>query len=176
MAEEGKAKKGISPKLVIIIVAVLAVLGVGGYLLNRYVINKTAEEIIEQGTGADVDIQGDGECVSVQTDQGSTDIGTAAEWPSDLPSGIPEFTAGKLTASTKVNTTPANWSIVVSEVTESYVNKYKDSLVANGFAVQSSASIGGGTSLTQLAKGEVIVALTYSSEEKTVSITVSYQE
>jgi len=180
MAEEENSTPSSTKKTKMILIGLGAIilLAVGGFFVEKYVLNKAGEELIEQsienGSGADVNVTDGGEGVSVQTESGSSEVGTAATWPSDLPGDIPKFEAGKLVASTKVETEPASWSLVFSDIAVDDVTKYKNDLTAKGWAVSSSSTFGT-SSLSLLTKSNLQISMTYDGDSKGLSISVSYK-
>lgn len=93
--------------IIIIVVVVLATLSIGGYLVSRFLLKKVAEQIteslIEGATGGKVDIdsEAEGEDISIETKNGLYLMTSDNEWPSDMPSSVPEFSYGKIKASSK---------------------------------------------------------------------------
>ncbi|MDD5693124.1 MAG: hypothetical protein WC437_02260 [Patescibacteria group bacterium] len=163
--------------VIIVIIAILVFLSIGGYFLSAFVFKKVAgnfvENIVEKGTGGNVKIDTKNGGAEVKTNEGSLNVGSAVKWPTDLPSDVPKFSAGKVTMSTKVNTDPKGWSVLVSEVNENDVTKYKNDLLAKGWVEESSMNYG--ATFIQLTKGNLEMTLTYDGSSKGLSITVSYK-
>lgn len=75
---------------------------------------KAAEKAIENATGADVDIQKDGEKVVIESDGQKTVIETGDKsWPAAIPDEVPEFKSGKITHTTHSETPDGeNWTVI----------------------------------------------------------------
>ena len=174
---KGSKKNNKALVIVVVIIVVLVLLGISGYLISAFVINKVGgslvENVVESGTGGNVKVDTKTGSAEIKTNDGSVNVGSSAQWPSDLPSDVPKFSVGKVTMSTKVNTEPKGWSVLISEVSESDVTNYKNDLIAKGWTEESSASFG--ASLVQLTKGNLNITLTYDGNSKGLSITISYK-
>lgn len=177
VAEVKTKKKNTALIVIIVVVVVLVLLGIGSVLVSRFVFRKAGEsfieKLIEHGTGSNVDIDTKDGSASIKTSDGSTTVGNSAQWPSDMPSDVPKFSAGKITMSTKVSTDPKSWSLLISEVKASDVASYKSALKAKGWTEDTSMSFG--ADLTQYTKGNLETILTFDSTSNGLSITVSYK-
>lgn len=172
--EKTASKKTSATVVIVAIVIVLAILGIGGYLAQKFIFQKAgekvAESLMEGVTGSDVDISSGGEGVSVSNEDGSLDIGEGAKWPDNMPSSVPEFTGGTIQMSGEYSGT---WSVTVTGATSSEVDSYIADLKALGWN-QDQANFDMGTaSMSQLSNGQYSLTITFSSEEGSVSITVS---
>ena len=176
-AKPAKKKKNKTLVIVVIIISVLVLLGIGGYFISAFVINKIGgslvENVVEKGTGGNVKVDTKTGSAELKTNEGSINVGSSAQWPSDLPSDVPKFSVGKITMSTKVTTVPKGWSVLISDVTENDVTNYKNNLIAKGWVEESSASFG--VSFVQLTKGNLNITLAYDGSSKGLSMTVSYK-
>lgn len=138
--------------IVLVIVGVLFVLpgvllAVGGFWLSRGDnAEKITESVIENATGADVDIDKDGSSVNIKTEDGSVSYGTEQKLPDDLPDSVVMYdnqtVVGVLTSNQDGT---GNWNISaetddeVSKVTEFIESKY----VEKGWTESSSATYNG---------------------------------
>jgi len=127
---------------IIIIVVILVILGVGGYFISRYLVDKVAEKgaetLLDAATGAKVDI--DGSAVSVKTGDGNLEVGTST-WPSSMPSDVPKYSGGSISYSS-AETTNKLWSVGYSEIPAGAYDSYKSTLTAAGWTMANETDIG----------------------------------
>jgi hypothetical protein len=90
---------------------------------------KAAETAVEGATG--VDIEDDGDSVTIETDEGTVEIGSGeGELPEDFPDDVPVYDA-EITSQGKVSTSDGTMWTVVLSTGDSYadvVSWYKDEL------------------------------------------------
>ncbi len=135
---------------------------------------RMTERLLERASGgkAKVDLKGGG--VKIKTAEGETELGSAAEWPSDLPPSLPKFEAGKLQNVMKNSSESGkSWFITIAEVPAKDVRGYIEALKVKGWAPAASSQDDGETILFTATRGDASVTLTYSSSgEKTVGLSV----
>ncbi len=131
--------------IIIIVVAVLVVLSVGGYLVTRYLARKVSEKatesIMEGATGKKVDINTSDSGATYKTEGGELSVGTKAKWPTDTPTSLPEFTFGTITGSSKTGEVGSYvWTMGYEKVSADAYTKYKDLLTSKGWTITSETS------------------------------------
>jgi hypothetical protein len=161
-------------KYIVIGGAAILILAVLGYIANGFFAKKAgeriAENLLEQQLGGNVDIDSNGDSASIKTDQGNLSLGDAAKWPSDMPSDVPEFTAGKLTMAGTSLVGGQGWQILAEEVDEKDFTDYHATLETKGWV-----NIGifdAGVGVIQMSKGNTTLTVGYNSEDKTFVLTV----
>lgn len=173
VAPTGGGKKNNAATIIIIVVGALLVLGVGGYFLSRYLARRASEKLasglLSATTGSNVDISNSGNTATVSNDQGTTQIGEGAKWPSDMPSDVPKLTAGKITMATSDKTTNS-WSVIASEFKQADYDTYKAKVVAAGWT--STATTTYGATIDDYEKGTNRLILTFDPSSDGISITV----
>lgn len=176
------AKKSGNKTIIIIVVVILAILGITGYFVSRFFAEKAgeqiAEKLLESGTGAKVDVDNNGENVKIETDEGSLEYGSNAEWPTDLPNNVPEITAGSVTAASKVNDADSGsaWTISMADINKEEYDAYKKALSDAGWQEESSYT--STSSMSQYGDGNYMVVLVHTQDDNilTISISKNYAE
>ncbi|OQA51856.1 MAG: hypothetical protein BWY43_00786 [candidate division WS2 bacterium ADurb.Bin280] len=167
------SNKSAATTIIIVVVAVLVVLGVGGYFLQKMIFQKTgekiAESILEGATGGNVDVNSNGEGISVSNEDGTLDIGKNASWPSDLPSTVAEFKGGDVEMAGKYDNT---WTISLTNASSQEVDAYIEDLKASGWDQNEANFDSGSYSMTQLSNGTHNISI-IDNGDGTVSITVA---
>ena len=163
--------------IIIIVVVVLAILSIGGYLVSRFLLNKVAEQttesLIEGVTGGKVDIDSEGEDVSIETEDGSYSMTGDNEWPSDMPSSVPEFSYGKIEASSKSSSGDStNWSVSFTDVKSDAYDSYTSELEKSGWSETGNIS-SGGSQIANMENSEYYLIFTYDANENSGSLVVS---
>ena len=157
-------------KIIVTVLITLGIvgLGVGGYfLVKEFVLEDTDSN--ETGNG-----NSENESVSYELDDTTVDVETGdEEWPSDIPSDIPEFEYGDAETVAKVeNEYAIAWTIVYENISENAFEKYKQDLEDEGFTNVSSFESSTGWLITVMKEPFTVVA-TYDKEEGTVGISVT---
>jgi len=172
-APEKKSGGNKTLTVVIIVVAILGVLGVAGYFGVRYLLNRTGEEItegiLESTTDGDVDLDYNEDGGTVTTEDGTTSVGSSAEWPSDIPSSVPKYTEGNITYS---STTTDGWSMMYEEIGSTSLASYKSSLEDKGWTIISSTDATSGNSI-QAENGTYDLYIIAFEEGETATLTVT---
>jgi len=131
----GKSK---TTTIVIVIIVVLLILSIGGWLVSKYIMGKVAEKategILGGITGSDVDLDAEGNAAKISSDDGSFEISAGGKWPSDIPSDVPQFTAGAIEASSKSTAGEGgSWSISFTKVQADAYDSYRQALLSAGW-------------------------------------------
>jgi hypothetical protein len=141
----------------IALVGLLAVFGLTGCC--PWLGEQAAEEAIEQSTGGEVEIDDDGESVSIDTEDGSMEIqgGDSAEVPSDFPSSMPVYD-GDIVMSSSIETgdgTAYTIGIETGDSVDDVASWYESELESNGWTIsgQFSADDAGSTMHTFVVEG-----------------------
>jgi hypothetical protein len=163
--------------IIIIVVVVLAILSIGGYLISRFLLNKvteqTTESLIEGATGGKVDIDSDGDEVSVETEDSSYSMNGKSEWPSDMPASVPEFTYGTVEASSKSSSgEDTSWSVTFTDVNSGAYDNYTAALKNAGWNETGNLS-SSGSQISNMENDEYYLIYTYDSSDNSGSLVVS---
>ncbi|HEX7456623.1 MAG TPA: hypothetical protein VF303_04130 [Candidatus Nanoarchaeia archaeon] len=166
--------KGSNTKLVIIIViigAVLVVLGGGVYFANRFFTEEAAETTIEKATGGKVDIQDEGEKVSIETDEGKLTIGQD-KVPSGFPSDITVYSGSEIAATAETDT-DVSLQLKTPDSVSKVFEFYKDDLASNGWTQTSTASYQDSAIISAEKSGkQVIITVAVSEEDNKTLISI----
>jgi len=159
----------------IIILVILVVLGVGGYLISKFVINKVAEKgaetLIGAATGGKVDVDTSNNSVTFKDGDNSIEV-NGGTWPADMPA--PKYSSGKVEASTKLGSgTDQGWSVTISGTSQAQFDTYKSELGSAGWT-QSTDSLG--EAFLQYSKDKYDLTAVFDSSSNGVSITVTISQ
>ena len=182
--EPTKAKK--SNKTLIIVLVIVGFLFVlpglliaaGGFWLSRGDnAENITESIVENATGADVDLDKDGSKVNIKTEDGSVSYGTNQELPDNLPSDVYMYdgqtVVGVLT-STKDGSSMWNISAETSDEASKVNESIKTEYTEKGWKTISTA-IYNGTSTYSYEKDNLtnIISVGPADDESRVSVAYS---
>jgi len=169
---------GKNKKYLIIGGAVILVLVFGSWLGYGFFSKKAGEQIaenfLEGQLGGDVNISSGGDSATIKTDQGSLSLGDAAKWPSDMPSDIPEFTAGKLVMAGTALTGGKGWQVVAENVDKSDFTDYQSALEAKGW--KSIGMVDATIGMIQMTKDKMTLIASYNSEDNSFTLAVAIEE
>lgn len=130
---------------------------------------RLGEKILEKGTGGKVDINNGS--VTFTGKEGTMQVGTSAKWPEDMPSDVPNFSAGEITAAVRINNASTNgWSVIVKDVEGKQVADYVNQLQVVGWKITSQVNYG--TTMFQLEKGDYKLNLAYDKTSKSVNLMI----
>ncbi len=128
-------------KVVVIVIVILAVVGVAGYFGVKYLLQRAGEKVvegvIESNIDGDVDYDYDDDGVSLETEEGTTSVGSKAEWPSDMPSSVPKYNEGSISYS---STTIEGWNLMFEDIKSVSLTSYKSELEDSGWTIVSTSS------------------------------------
>lgn len=158
-------------KIIIIVIVVLALGFVVNSFFSKNAGEKMAENILEKQFGGDVKIDSDNGSVSVKNENGNFSAGEAAQWPSDMPSDVPKFTAGKITMAASVSTGDKGWQVGVSEVSKEDFTAYNSLLISNGW--KNIGVFDANVGMAQMTKGNSSLLVIFNAEDGSLSLTVS---
>jgi hypothetical protein len=111
--------------IVLVVIGAFVVLGAAGTLLAGKIFKKAATTIVENSTGTKVTT--DSKSTTVTTKDGSVTASTEQKLPADFPTGIPLYSAQKITSSYKSKNSNGNYWQVMAEVSATAA-KAKDTL------------------------------------------------
>jgi len=159
-APEAPKKKSNVALIIIIVVVVILALGVGScYMAGCYLGNKV-KNISQNG-------------LSIDTPEGQMQVNTSEtsnlSWPKEITSDIPEFKAGKIEGTSHVSQI---WTVIYSNISDSDINSYKDSLNKNGWKIEGEVDAGIAKSFSAT-KGIYQISLSYSSSEKSAVLGIN---
>ncbi|MFA6301402.1 MAG: hypothetical protein WC609_03590 [Candidatus Paceibacterota bacterium] len=165
---------GLSKNKKIIIIAIIALLVVG-FVVNgfwgRKAGERMAENILEKQLGGNVNINSKDGSVSIQSDKGSFSAGEATSWPSNMPSDIPEFTAGKLTMAASISSENNGWQVAATDVSKDDFNAYHSLLESKGWKNISFSDAN--IDMLQMNNGTYDLFMVFNAEDGGFSLTVS---
>lgn len=166
--------KGFPRNLIIGGVLVIAVLALVGYSIQTFVLGKlgkfAVQKAIESQTGAKVDYNDNGS-LKINSKEGNLEIGTAAKWPEGMPSDIPQFSFGTITASMKTdNENGKGWTVMAKDVEKNSFDKYIKDLEGKGWITKSTISMA--VDIYQMEKGNLSLNLSYDPSSKGMNLTL----
>lgn len=166
------AKYGKQKVMIVAVIVGLVVLGLIGRGASRNAGEEAAERIIENMTGGQVDIDADGDEVTVKTDQGT--YTTADKLPADFPSDVPVYAGAKVVGS--VTADGAQGGMYVGLETTAAVDDviawYRSEVKARGWTVQTDATVSGSLILSAT-KDTRVLSVGIAQDDGTVSITLT---
>lgn len=171
-SSSGKNKKYLTIVIVVIVILVL------GFWVNSFMGRRAgenmAEDILESQLGGNVDVDSNGNSVSITTEDGTFTAGESTKWPSDMPSDVPEFTAGELTMAGSVFGDGNGWQVAAIGVSSEDFNAYHSLLKSKGWKDVGvySAEIG----MVQMNKDAYDLFIAFDPEETNFSLTVSFRK
>ncbi len=125
---------------------------------------KVLEEAIENESGEKVDLDVDNESVEIKTDQGSLKVGSTYDWPSGMPSDVPEFKYGSIIGVIESNSDAGkSYTVTLENIEADAFEKYKSALEDNGWTIQYTQQMGTGWSLNAV-KGNNGVSVIVSED------------
>jgi hypothetical protein len=152
---EGQGKKGNSTLLIVgvVVVVLLIVGGIAAYFVmnalkdevEETVAEELTEGLLESSTGGDVDVEidEDNETYTWETDEGSATIGSAQEWPDEIPSDIPEFTYGDIISQFALEEDgQGGWNLGFEDVDSGAVSQYQSDFESDGWDIVSTMTSG----------------------------------
>jgi len=77
-------------KKVVAVLLIALIFGVFASGCRKSIHDRAAEKMLEDMTEADVDISGDGENVTIETEDGTISAGDSMDWPGDRMADLPE--------------------------------------------------------------------------------------
>lgn len=178
-------KKGGVAIVVVVVLVLFGLLGcgvLGFFVYNNFIKEKVAEEVgeaiiegaLEQESGSDVDvnIEDDGGSVTIEDDDSSMQITSDEEWPSNLPSSVPEFTYGKQVSSTYISGEYGEgWTIAFEENSSDAYTSYKADLEQNDWTIGTTIE-SGGVYMLSATKDNMTLSVNHNTAEDTLVITV----
>lgn len=142
---------------IIVIVVLVVVIAIGG--LGYYFVKKAVKKVADVG-------------VSTGTfSSGSTEVSTGENqtWPSDLPSDVPQFSAGAIKGTSKIDNVT---TIMISGVTEANFTDYKKSLTDKGWTLASETNVEG-INTYEMTKSGYKLDVMYTAGDQSALISVT---
>jgi len=136
---------------------------------------KFTEKIMERASGEDIDVDVEGESITIKTDEGKIITNTGDKsWPSEISGKIPEFKYGKLENSSLRDLTEVKmWTMLFEGVPADVLDLYQVLLRAKDFETNLIGEKGIGGMLTG-EKDAINIAV--MAGEGNASITVSIEK
>lgn len=148
-------------KVALVLLGVAMLLALAGCGVRKSIEDKITEGIIENIAGEDVDVDLDGDTITVEGEEGEQWTFGGGEWPKSEAAGlIPEFKKGNITA--VIDSSDGCW-ITIEDVDEQDYLQYIEALKSAGFAHN-----------TTQYSDESSVLYGASLEDESASILVSY--
>jgi|GEM_PF-2087918 len=163
-------------KKVIVILVIVLVLSVFVSGCRKSIGDRIAEGMLEDITGADVDVSGDGEDVTIQTEDGSFSVGESMDWPGGSMADLPKPDA----AITGVMDAGADGcTVVFGEMKKADAEKYVETIKALGYT-ESSMNMTDGDGIWYVGSKEdgssVTFTYTYESEDGMIAFGAAGEE
>jgi len=162
-------------------VAVLAVVamvsGCGGKETSERAAEEIVEQAIEKAGGGNVDIDVDGDKVTMTGDDYRMESTETTEWPDNLPDDVPQFTYGKIervARGEKAETGEFNYNIWVHDIDAEAAAKYEADLKKAGWETNA-VSVGEQGGMVTAEKGDLGVTFMHSKEEHRGNIMIVSQ-
>lgn len=149
------------------VIVVIGGLGISR-MIGAKVAKRVVETVVEQNTGAKIDINQDGQSVKIESDEGSVEIGKTTKWPEDIPADIPKFPAANIVGAVKTN---ESWVVVFEEVEQKNVDDYVAQLESLGW--ETKVKLTSDVSVTQLEMGSLQIALAYEPDSNGLNFTIA---
>jgi len=129
-----------------------------------------AEKMMEQATGADIELEDGGANVTIEGNGETVQINQQAkEWPSGIISEVPQLPDGKITRVVKSETNEqTTWNIYYKPLPVETISAYGDELKSLGFEIMKMQMPKGGQVTGQ--KGDLLVMCIYSEETTMLSV------
>jgi len=161
---------------IVIVIVVVLVLGIGGWLISRYLAGRLAQEATEGIIGgiidSKVDLDSGGNVAKVTSDDGSFEINAGGKWPSDMLSEVPEFTAGVIEASSKSTIDGgAGWSLSFTKVKAGAYESYREQLLGKGWS--ETGTVTTDSKISNMENDNYYLIFTVNESDSTASLIVT---
>jgi hypothetical protein len=161
---------------IVIVIVVILVLGTGGWLVSKYLAGRLAKEATEGILGgitdSKVDLDSEGNIAKITDDDGSFEISAGGKWPSDIPTEVPEFTAGIIESSSKSKVDEkGGWSLLFSKVETGAYESYKQQLLAKGWSETSAITTN--SKIANMENDKYYLVFTVDESDSTGSLVIS---
>lgn len=164
--------------LVVLSIFVLSVVVSGCGQAAEKASEEAAERAIESATGGKAQVDLSGDEVTVKTDEGTTKIGGANEWPAKIPSDVPKFAAGKITSIMESTPADGGYQVMVgiAEASKADVEKYKEQLESAGWKITNTTVIEDGYMVTAEKENRTILESFSGDSENNFTGSIFYTE
>jgi hypothetical protein len=179
--EPMKSSRHENPKtvgLVLLLIAGWIVLGACGKKAPSEKANeKIISDMVAKVTEGKTEIDFKSGQIKVKTPAGDAVITSGGgNWPADLPEDITRFVAGSIVTSTNSQLpTGRTWTVIFRAAEAEAVAAYIEDLKSDGWSAVVSSDVPQGT-FTQLQKENFFIQLTYTTDEKTLTMNVIQQK
>lgn len=159
-------------KLLVIVMLVVSVsMLLAGCGAKQKMEDKIAEKVMESALGVDMDI--DGEEITLEGEEGSVTFGSS-EWPdSDLAGRIPEFKDGKITSAIS---SEGYVFVIVEEVNEDDFKNYYEAIKSRYTEESYESKFEDTVSYSGKDSEGIAMIISYAVKDKTLSIQASQVE
>ena len=159
----------------LLVIAIVAILILAAFYTRTVAQRKFGDNIVEQAiekqTGAKVDIDTQDETIKIKSEEGEMEIGATAQWPDDMPSDVPKFSAGSITAAvTNNDQSQKTWTVMIQNVDKESVDRYKAELENIGW--QTGDQVSYVVSFVTFTKGNYKLNLAYDTTSRGVSLSL----
>lgn len=160
-------------KKIVLVIIMIVLLLMNGCGAKQKMEEKLTEKIIESAVGSNADIDIDGDEVTIKSESGDFTFGST-EWPkTQLTSKIPEFKSGDIVS---VMNSEAYAMVIIEKVEASdfmdYYEKVKGEFTQESYESKTEDFI----SYMGTNEDNIVITISYGSEDKTLSITGSLEE
>jgi hypothetical protein len=170
-AKTEEKPKGKFPKALIIVLAVVGGLFLLGFVLMAGTSLFVGSQILKN---VGVTSKDGGKSVTIGSGNEQITVSDTQKWPDTVPSSVPKFTAGKITAAARFGDT---WTITAAEVTAADYDKYVASLKSAGYTMDESFDMTGVRSAGGTKNGyKVNITFTEDNTGSSVLIGIVKQE
>lgn len=138
------------------------------------VAEKTTEKIMEEASGGEVDVNVDGDSVTMKSKDGNATwtVGDTYEWPESMPADVPEYKDAAINGLTEVDTPTKSWMVMLTEVPENAGATYKEMLEDDGWNISAYSTMDGTVSI-YADKAPLQLWAVFGSTDHSGSITVT---
>jgi hypothetical protein len=157
--------------IAVVVIILLAVALVSNSMLGKRSAERRAERLLESQLGGNVDIDSDGDSVSIKTKEGTFTTGSAAKWPADMPKDIPVITFGELKMASSVSVNGQGWQVSVDKATKADFTTYYSALLTNGWT--NVGLVNTSVDFAQMTKGNYDLLLAFNPEDSSFVLTVA---
>jgi len=149
-------------KKVIVLLVIVMIVGVFVSGCRKSIGDRIAEGIVEDITGGEVDISGDGEDVTIETEDGSFSVGESMDWPGGSMADLPKPNA---TITGVMDAGEDGCTVVFTDMSKGDSDKYMEDIKAKGYTEDSmNMSDADGIWYVGSNQNGAVVTFTYTNE------------
>lgn len=174
-------KKRSGLKVLLIIVAVLVILGAGGYVLTKYVlpnaVRSAVEKTVNKISGGKIKLTDTSYGLSLSDSSRQNAVTTNDQVIAGWPNDVPMYPGAVITTSGKVKGTNYDTVLNTSDTSQKVISYYQTALPQNGWAVDNSSTGNNTPGLTTLVykkdnRSATIVITTTQNNKTAINLTV----